>query len=141
MQRGPGTFLRKVRVLLVAAALSARLQARKAKSEVMNSRNMELSTASLDDSGFAPLLDEARYNEFHGEGHADSEARASVGTRGVGTFGSSSNRCSSICSSRCLWTAHFSPSICLNTATKSSTTRQSTRPIAVAATRCANFPL
>ena len=37
----------------------------------MNSRNMELSTAELDDSDFA----------VHGEGHADSEARASAGTR------------------------------------------------------------
>ena len=32
--------------------------------EVMNSRDMELSAASIDDPGFAPFLDEALYNEF-----------------------------------------------------------------------------
>ena len=32
--------------------------------EIMNSRNMALFTASLDDSGFRPRLDEAPYNEI-----------------------------------------------------------------------------
>ena len=62
-------------------------------------------------------------------------------SRTRGYLWSTSNRCSSTCLTRCLWTAFFSSSTCVSKATKSSTTRQSTRPTAVAATRCANFPL
>ena len=72
---------------------------------------------------------------------AAANSTDAIASRTRGYFWSTSNRCSSTCWSRCQRTAFFSLWTCQNTATKSSTMRQSTRLIAVAATSCADFPL